>query len=85
MTGEARDLWDGDRIFWTRCVCGKRAYWSRSEARARKRQHQDRKGLNVYRCNQSRNRVFHIGHKPKALRRGDITRDEVVQQKRGTP
>ena len=79
MTGEAYDQWLGDLIFWTRCTCGKRSYWSRREARVRKRQHSDRKGLNVYRCNESQ--LFHIGHKPKALGRGQITRDQIEHRR----
>lgn len=45
---------------------------------ARRRGHPGRRHLGLYRCTQSQ--WWHLGHRPEALTRGDITRDELEDQ-----
>lgn len=63
------------------CVCGKRCYDSKAEAKRAARQIRGKRGgrLDVYRCDHDR-RYWHIGHPPPALSRGEIARADVVSQ-----
>lgn len=59
---------------WQPCACGKRSYVDKRDAKTARRilggDH-----LSVYRCTTSG--MWHIGHKPAKLIRGEITRAEV--------
>ncbi len=60
------------------CQCGKRGYPERKTAAAVRRGHPGRRHLGLYRCPQSQ--WWHLGHRPEALTRGDITRHELEDQ-----
>lgn len=66
---------------WTTCTgCGKRGYYSKTDAK-NVRQAMGEKGLSVYRCQQSG--AWHLGHKPRQLVQGRISRAEIVNRVRG--
>ena len=62
------------------CDCGKRCYYTKSAAKRVRRIMGD-SGLSVYRCPHSD--TWHIGHKPRPLVRGEISRDEITTRPRG--
>jgi hypothetical protein len=65
------------------CACGKRAFYSRKQARRWVRQMNcSSSGMSVYECKHVPG-YWHFGHAPSLLVRGVITRDQVMQQKRG--
>ena len=75
MTGQAREgshLPAGFIPDLGRCACGKVRYRSRADARrfARKR---NMRGLNAYQCGET----WHLGHAPRAVKRGDMSRSDI--------
>lgn len=64
------------------CVCGKRAYTSKREAKRAARQVRGRDGrLDVYRCDHDP-RYVHLGHQPTPITRGDVPRGDWVSKTR---
>lgn len=63
---------------WDTCHCGKRSYRRKLDAKTVRRIHGG-DHLSVYRCTASG--YWHIGHRPSALTRGDISRDDVAPPK----
>lgn len=59
----------------TQCpTCGKLRYLTRAHAKRAIRQHQHREGrLSAYRCGE----FWHIGHLPRAIARGQASRDDL--------
>lgn len=70
----------GVRLASPNCGTGKKAYVTRAEARqvAVRIQKQDGgERMSAYKCNVDGGcGYFHIGHLPRAVKRGEITRDE---------
>lgn len=66
------------------CETGKRAYWTKAAARGtvkELRKEPDGKGLCAYACPHCD--YFHIGHLPKDVRRGKVTRQDVYGKEAG--
>lgn len=63
--------------------CGKLAYCTRADARARIRE-MGEKGLRAYRC-PAVPALFHLGHLPGEVRRGAATAAEVYARRDGGP
>lgn len=66
--------------FYTCDVCGKRTYYCKGDAKTVRRMMGDG-GLGVYHCEHANG--WHLGHKPRLLVRGRISRDEVVSRRGG--
>ncbi|PBC35159.1 hypothetical protein CJ179_48760 [Rhodococcus sp. ACS1] len=66
--------------------CGKRTYFTRKDARAARTHHEKRQGLSIYPCphQQGGGDRYHVGHRPEGLGRGDIDRDTLADNQRGT-
>lgn len=65
------------------CLCGKRCYQSKRDARTAARQLRGRDGrLDVYRCDHD-DRYWHIGHQPPPITLGQVARRDWVSKKRG--
>lgn len=59
---------------WTFCNdCKHRGYHARGDAKAVKKRHPGEKGIAVFACPHT-DGMFHVGHRPEALSRGDIDR-----------
>lgn len=58
--------------------CGKRGYPSRKVGRKVRQQHPEPRHLAVYRCD-GRPDLWHLGHKPPSLRRGDKSSADVTR------
>lgn len=56
------------------CATGKRGYYTRSDAKTVRNRHGST-GMNAYRCVVCE--MWHVGHLPIDVRRGEITRDEI--------
>ena len=70
---------------WFTCRCGKRGFLKRADAARERRGHRDRTHLGVYRCPaQDEPPRWHLGHKPAALTRGDICRDDIASRRKWT-
>ena len=67
-------------VDYSTCTCGKRSYHCRRDASKAKRSQPQQKHLTVYRC--AYTGQLHLGHTPEALRRGDISRDELAASQR---
>lgn len=69
----------------SRCACGKYRYFTRKAAkRAMRRLYPDRNNhgrLNAYECRIETN-VWHLGHLPEAVKRGDVGRDQIITKPR---
>lgn len=61
---------------WATCHCGKRGYLTRKLAARARRGHPHKTNLGIYRC-PTHNDTWHLGHRPPALTRGDISRDQI--------
>ncbi|AZG43462.1 hypothetical protein [Gordonia insulae] len=59
---------------WHTCICGKRAYHRKSDAK-KIRRHIGDNTMSVYRCQHSDG--WHIGHPPPGLKEGRIGRDQI--------
>jgi hypothetical protein len=63
------------------CACGKVRYGTKREAKRRIRRFLGRKGrLNAYRC--PTGLAWHIGHLPRPVTTGEISRDEILPTRR---
>lgn len=58
------------------CVCGKRPFASRKEAKSFARSHHPGHSMSAYVCERD-NRYFHFGHLPDSVRDGRLTRDDL--------
>lgn len=58
-----------DRIPYVICVCGKRGYYSRKEAKKEQR-HNSWHGMTSYRCERSEVALWHLGHLPGPVKKG---------------
>ena len=67
-------------VDWHSCICGKRSYHDKGDAKTVRRTMGD-KGIGVYRCPISGG--WHLGHKPRLLIRGRISRDDIYQRPGG--
>lgn len=63
-----------EQVTYARNECSKIAYQSREMARAGARRHSQGEQLRPYRCETCA--LWHVGHLPRAVRRGDVTADE---------
>lgn len=77
------------RADWATCpACGKRGYAKRSEAARARRGHRQRKNLGIYRCHLVDDGAaypWHLGHKPRALKTGEIGRADVPTHRHHDP
>lgn len=60
----------------------KRAYTTRSNAKKALRNHHDQ-ALRIYKCPHHPG-TFHLGHVPKSLRQGHISRNQIQHKQYGT-
>ena len=56
--------------------CGKVSYPTRADAKSARKKFHPSQGLNVYRCI-GNDLVFHLGHLPPDVVRGDASRDDL--------
>lgn len=66
------------------CVSNKRAYWTKAAARGvvkELRKEPGGKGLCAYACSDCS--YFHVGHLPKDVRRGKVTRQDIYGREAG--
>lgn len=69
--------------YFATCICGKRAYTTKADAKRAARQVRGRKGrLDVYRCDHDP-RYVHLGHQPPPITEGRVARGDWVSKKRG--
>jgi hypothetical protein len=61
---------------WVSCACGKRAWIHRSSARKVAKLTDHAKSMSTYQCALSG--LWHIGHKPEAVRRDRIARADIT-------
>lgn len=60
-------------------TCGKRRFLTKADAKTVARQMKGRRGrLNAYRCGD----FWHLGHLPKPVARGRLTRDDLQREDR---
>lgn len=65
------------------CICGKRAYLTKRDARQATRRIRGRRGrLAAYRCDHD-DRYWHVGHQPVLVTRGEVPRGQWVSKPRG--
>ncbi len=73
------------------CPCGKRGYLTRRDAKRAAKEtakstppDANRGHLDVYPCRLTDSRLFHIGHLPPAVIRGNMSRDQIIVAARPT-
>jgi hypothetical protein len=72
---------------WVTCPhCSKRTYFTRKDARAARTHHDKRRGLSIYPCPHQGDAGdgFHVGHRPKSLTHGCISRATLIDSQRAS-